>query len=1124
MKRSVGILSILLILSIGQIVAQQKPTHEQQLMRMPDGNIVCFASEENHPVFIAPRISSQLNSRTQTADIKVDYIGFPADGQLAFQRAVDIWAGLIQSPVRINIRAEWKALAANTLGSAIWGNAFANFNGAPKLNVFYPVALAEKLAGKKLNSDPDPTTGNNYDIYASFNSNQTKWNFTDSPVSNTYNFTTVVLHEIGHGLGFTDSFDVAAEVGSYGLQGTTTPMIFDVGVENSTNSRLLDLPNNSIALGTSLTNSNVSYNPVRSVVGTIANKPKLYAPSPWSVGSSIAHLDQSTYTGTNDRLMRPQLDLAQVTLDPGPIVLNMFADMGWVAPVITHTALKDTEDISNDFTIQVTAAADGTSGYGINNQVKLVYKINGDANVEITQSPTAGNQYSFKIPKPTQTTTATSYNYYLVVNDNYNGQARTFSKPGQIIRPGQTDLQSTFQFTAGPDTTPPTIIHTPLDFILISTTSINLKADVSDNIGVAGVAISYQINSGSFQSLSMTQDNDTLSLYKATIPVSGLADGNTINYQLKATDNSSGQNVGTAPTATTFYSIAVVGNPPAQNSYTNDFNTSSNDFFGNGYSITTPSGFTNGAIHTIHPYQEAGNSKEINYIYQLRFPIRLKSTGASIKFDEIVLVEPGETNTVFGDANFFDYVVAEGSKDGGKTWTPFADGYDSRDYAPWLTKYNSNIISNISQGVGDPSLYKNRTIDMLSKFKAGDEVSVRFRLFSDPGAAGWGWAIDNLKIQIDEAPPVILHNHLDYVLSSTNSLLFSANVTDDSSIDKVFLDYKVNNGTVTSIPMSLSSTANKYELTLDLTSLGITATNKLNYRIRSQDVLGNSSLLPVAGYLDVARITIGSSVVSYVADFNSTNTDFVGNFFSIATPGGFTNGAIHSTHSYPTGFGIPNSSSVFTYMLTKPISISANNPYLYMDEIGIVEPLNDFLNIEGSKDNGFTWLPFLDDYNLAQTSWTIAYNSKSDGAPALYKSRIVTLTQNGNFKSGDQVLIRFRLRSNATVNAWGWAIDNLSIQGPVTGVENLDPETSLQVYPNPSKGSTMTVVLNTEEASSVQLDVLNAYGQLIQHQKVLPISKKVHQEYSINEWPSGLYIIKANVNGNIVTKKFLKTN
>ena len=32
-------------------------------------------------------------------------------------------------------------------------------------------------------------------------------------------------------------------------------------------------------------------------------------------------------------------------------------------------------------------------------------------------------------------------------------------------------------------------------------------------------------------------------------------------------------------------------------------------------------------------------------------------------------------------------------------------------------------------------------------FQAGEEVFIRFRLFSDPEISGWGWAIDNLRIQ-----------------------------------------------------------------------------------------------------------------------------------------------------------------------------------------------------------------------------------------------------------------------------------------------------------------------------------------------------------------------------------------
>jgi hypothetical protein len=38
--------------------------------------------------------------------------------------------------------------------------------------------------------------------------------------------------------------------------------------------------------------------------------------------------------------------------------------------------------------------------------------------------------------------------------------------------------------------------------------------------------------------------------------------------------------------------------------------------------------------------------------------------------------------SVFGDANFNDYVVVEGTRDG-TTWLPIAPGYDCRLYPEW---------------------------------------------------------------------------------------------------------------------------------------------------------------------------------------------------------------------------------------------------------------------------------------------------------------------------------------------------------------------------------------------------------------------------------------------------------
>lgn len=347
MKKVVGTVVVWFIV-LGSY-AQNIVAPPQQLMIKPKGQIVCYASGESHPVNIPPPIVVNSTARTQTANIQVDYVGFPANAQAVFEEAVAIWENIIQSPVTIHVRAAWVSQEASTLGSAIWGNAFANFDGAPKLNVFYPVALAEKLAGRALNPNPNPTTGDNYDIYAFFNSNQTAWSFTDATTTSQYNFKTVVVHEIGHGLGFTDTYDIstATGLGSFGVQGTTIPIIFDVSVENS-GARLLNQANGSTTLATSLTSQSVFYNASLSGPAVTSNI-KLYAPSGWQSGSSIAHLDQSTYSLTENRLMRPQLDRGQVTPNPGPIVLNMFADMGWVAPYITHLPLKDSEVTNSTF-------------------------------------------------------------------------------------------------------------------------------------------------------------------------------------------------------------------------------------------------------------------------------------------------------------------------------------------------------------------------------------------------------------------------------------------------------------------------------------------------------------------------------------------------------------------------------------------------------------------------------------------------------------------------------------------------------------------------------------------------------------------------------------------------------
>jgi hypothetical protein len=123
-----------------------------------------------------------------------------------FEKAADRWRTLLDTNVDIRVRASFAALEC-TGTNAVLGQAFTawevNFDGAPKANVYYPAALANKLAGR----DVSPATD---DMSLQFNSaidspdclGDTSWYYGfDGNEGDDNELYAVVLHEIGHGLG-----------------------------------------------------------------------------------------------------------------------------------------------------------------------------------------------------------------------------------------------------------------------------------------------------------------------------------------------------------------------------------------------------------------------------------------------------------------------------------------------------------------------------------------------------------------------------------------------------------------------------------------------------------------------------------------------------------------------------------------------------------------------------------------------------------------------------------------------------------------------------------------------------------------------------------------------------------
>jgi hypothetical protein len=278
-------------------------------------------------------VSDTSQGLVAAATVNVTYVGFTAypQAQAAFQAAVDVWARLISSPVPIKVRAEFKSLSPGVLGSAAAPYIWRDFSGAVA-STWYGDPLADALRG----TDHSPAA---FDINASFNSDLSTWYFgTDGATpAGRYDFMSVVLHELGHGLGLSGAASVSAGNGTVGYSGV--PTIFDRFTVTETGTPLLSFVSPSLALGTQLTRAYDASTPQGPGVfwggsngrsGNAGARPRHYTPAVWSSGSSYSHLDDTVYPpGNANSLMTHALQAAEAVHYPGPITLGMFADMGW---------------------------------------------------------------------------------------------------------------------------------------------------------------------------------------------------------------------------------------------------------------------------------------------------------------------------------------------------------------------------------------------------------------------------------------------------------------------------------------------------------------------------------------------------------------------------------------------------------------------------------------------------------------------------------------------------------------------------------------------------------------------------------------------------------------------------
>jgi hypothetical protein len=289
--------------------------------------------------FVSHRPAPKRSQQT-TSTIEVDYgTNFTPEAREAFERAVDIWETHISSPVPIQVEASYEALGAGVLAAAGPNNFYGvDASGNGEVDDVVGDALRDAIVGE----DPSPQEA---DIIVNVNSQRDDWHFGpgDAP-SGTIDFTSVALHELGHGLNYIGLFSLDQGQGEYfsdTLEGNRVVGVYDRQVLEEqgdgtlralTNTTLY--PNPSAELGEALTSGQLFFggeaSEATAALGDGPPRPKLYAPPQFSGGSSIAHLDEEAYPfETQNALMTPRINQAETNRQPGPILCGQLRDMGW---------------------------------------------------------------------------------------------------------------------------------------------------------------------------------------------------------------------------------------------------------------------------------------------------------------------------------------------------------------------------------------------------------------------------------------------------------------------------------------------------------------------------------------------------------------------------------------------------------------------------------------------------------------------------------------------------------------------------------------------------------------------------------------------------------------------------
>ncbi len=289
---------------MAQIAAIQ---HQVQQLRGENRGLRAQLLEETATIRGTTGFLSGQRAQQTTNGLFVTYTNsVPNSAKSAIENAVGKWAAEVDmTAAPVEIEVTWSSLGNGVLGSA-GPETYISHSSLPTGH-WYPASQANVLGGADFNGAARP------EIQVELNSNVNWYTGTSGqPATNQIDLISVVLHEIGHGLGFLGSARVSS--GILGL--ISPPFIYDRGVTYQ-GSLLTNVANQESAL----TSNNLH------IKSSSVAAAELYAPSTWLQGTSYSHF--RSVGSQSNALMTPSLQYGLAKRSIDDLTLGVLEQTGW---------------------------------------------------------------------------------------------------------------------------------------------------------------------------------------------------------------------------------------------------------------------------------------------------------------------------------------------------------------------------------------------------------------------------------------------------------------------------------------------------------------------------------------------------------------------------------------------------------------------------------------------------------------------------------------------------------------------------------------------------------------------------------------------------------------------------